>query len=48
MGKPIGQSEAEIDKCINHCHYYVKEAKEMMEPEELKDLRLALFLGYEI
>ena len=38
MGKPIGQSEAEIDKCINHCHYYIKQAKDMMEPEELEGL----------
>ena len=23
MGKPITQSEAEIDKCISHCQYYI-------------------------
>ena len=36
MGKPIGQSEAEIDKCISHLDYYINNSERFLVDEELK------------
>ena len=36
MGKPIVQAEAEIDKCIKHLDYYVKNSERFLEDEQLK------------
>lgn len=33
MGKPIGQSLSEIDKCIDLCEYYTKVAQDTLEPQ---------------
>lgn len=35
MGKPIVQGEAEIDKCIQHLNYYIKNSQEFLEDENL-------------
>jgi len=35
MGKPIGQAEGEIDKCINLLQYYIDNAERFMQDEEL-------------
>ena len=35
MGKPISQSEAEIDKCISHCQYYIDNSVRHLTDEQL-------------
>ena len=35
MGKPIKQAEGEIDKCIAHLQYYVKNTERFIADEEL-------------
>ena len=35
MGKPIAQSEGEIDKCISHLKYYIENAERFVQDEEL-------------
>lgn len=35
MGKPITQSEAEIDKCISHCQYYIDNSVRHLSDEQL-------------
>jgi succinate-semialdehyde dehydrogenase / glutarate-semialdehyde dehydrogenase len=35
MGKPIVQSEAEIDKCILHLKYYVENSERFLADEPL-------------
>lgn len=37
MGKPITQSKAEIDKCIDLCTYYASHAKDILEPTTISD-----------
>jgi len=34
MGKPIKQSYAEIDKCIAHIDYYLKNTEHFLEEEK--------------
>lgn len=35
MGKPIAQSEAEVDKCISHLQYYIDNSERFLQDEEL-------------
>jgi succinate-semialdehyde dehydrogenase / glutarate-semialdehyde dehydrogenase len=34
MGKPIGESLAEIKRCVNVCHFYADHAEVMLRPEK--------------
>lgn len=36
MGKPIAQSQSEIEKCIALCHYYVKAAPQLLAPQRVE------------
>ena len=35
MGKPITQSEAEIDRCIGQCDWYISNAARFIQNENL-------------
>jgi acyl-CoA reductase-like NAD-dependent aldehyde dehydrogenase len=35
MGKPIGQSKAEIEKCAGHIEYMIERAESFVEDETL-------------
>ena len=36
MGKPIAQSEGEIEKCAGYIEYYIKQSREFLQDEQLQ------------
>lgn len=47
MGKPISQSEAEIEKCAWVCEYYAENAEAHLAPEEISTDADKSFISYE-
>lgn len=47
MGKPIRQAEAEIDKCIWMCRYYLQHAEDIMTPRSIQDKDLQGLVQYQ-
>lgn len=47
MGKPIIQSEAEIEKCAWVCRYYVENAEIMLQPENIKTDASESYIRYD-
>jgi len=41
MGKPITQSEGEIDKCISHLQWYIENSERFLKDEQLNVLNPA-------
>ena len=37
MGKPIKESQAEVQKTIDHCRYYAEKMRELLEPKIVKN-----------
>jgi succinate-semialdehyde dehydrogenase/glutarate-semialdehyde dehydrogenase len=47
MGKPIAQSEVELDKCMRGCRYYIEHAPEMLKPRSFPTEAQASYVRYD-
>ncbi|HUS86554.1 MAG TPA: NAD-dependent succinate-semialdehyde dehydrogenase [Bacteroidales bacterium] len=47
MGKPVGQSIAEVEKCAYACRYYAKNAEKFLSPRKIMTAGASSFITFE-